>query len=138
MSPFPRTAMMAWSLAVVIFGIVLMGGAFAATDGLTVALYKLLGGGLPDMTPALRFSVGLMGAVSTGWGLTLLAVASISDRLDREITRILWTRIAYSAIIWYIVDSAISVATGFALNAVSNTILLVAFLLILQRIRAAA
>ena len=55
MSPFPRTAMMAWSLAVVIFGIVLMGGAFAATDGLTVALYKLLGGGLPDMTPALRF-----------------------------------------------------------------------------------
>ena len=79
-----------------------------------------------------------MGAVSTGWGLTLLAVASISDRLDREITRILWTRIAYSAIIWYIVDSAISVATGFALNAVSNTILLVAFLLILQRIRAAA
>ena len=128
-----RKAMMVWAGVVTLFGLVLVGGGLAATDALIRALYRLMGGYNAAMNPALRFSVGLMGAVSMGWGLTVLAAASMSNRLDGATARLLWRRTAAAIAAWYVIDSTISVATGFALNTLSNTALLAAFLLILAR-----
>ena len=128
-----RKAMMAWAWAVVAFGAVLIGGAFAQTDAAVRVLYATFGGAEPRMDAALRFSIGLMGAVSLGWGLTVLAVASVSGGFDITTARRLWRRIGLAIGAWYAIDSTISIATGYPLNAVSNTVLVAAFLLILAR-----
>lgn len=128
--PF-RTMIMVWCWTVVVFGIVLMGGTFTGTDGPTRQLLAILGDGVPEMNAPLRFGIGLMGAVTFGWGLTMLAVASVSHLIDPAAGRLLWRRIALAVCAWYVVDSAISIATGFALNAASNTVFLGAFLAIL-------
>lgn len=128
-----RKAMMLWAWAVTAFGAVLIGGGFAPTDGAVRALYALIAGTTPRMDAALRFSVGLMGAVTLGWGLTVLAVASVSDGFDLATARRLWRRIGLAIGLWYAIDSTISIATGYALNAASNTVLLAAFVLILAR-----
>jgi hypothetical protein len=125
--------MMLWSGFVIVFGVVLMGAGFAATDGIAAMLYRLLGGIAPAFDPPLRFSVGLMGAVTFGWGLTVVAVASVSHLLDPETSGILWRRIGWALTAWFVIDSTISIANGFGLNAVSNTLLIATFMLILRR-----
>ena len=66
--------LMAWAIGVTLFGMVLAGGAFAATDMLTRTLFQLFGSPLPLlMDEHHRFAIGLMGAVTMGWGLTYIA-----------------------------------------------------------------
>ena len=128
-----RKLMMLWCGAVVLFGSVLMGAGFASTDRPTRALFDILSDAAPVFDAPLRFSVGLMGAVTFGWGLSLLAVTSVLHLLDPATARLLWMRLALACGTWYLVDSTISVATGFGLNAVSNTVFMAAFLLIAWR-----
>lgn len=127
-----RGALLGWCAAVALFGLLLAGAAFEATDGFARFVFGLLGHGDTAFTPPLRFAVALMGAVTLGWGLTLAAVAS-DKGADPAAAPALWRRITWAAVIWYVVDSTLSVATGFAFNAVSNTLLLVALLAILSR-----
>ena len=125
-------ALMIWCVAVILFGLILMGAAFDFTDGSTRTLFAILSGTVPEMNASLRFATGLMGAVSFGWGLTLLAAASVTHALPDEPARLLWRRIGWAVIAWFLTDSAISVATGFALNAVPNALLLLTFLVIVR------
>lgn len=126
-----RTMMMLWSAFIAFFGLVLMGAGFPPTDFATQVLYRLLGGITPEFDRSLRFSTGLMGAVTFGWGLTVLAVASVSSLLEPVICNALWRRIGMAVAVWYVVDSAISIANGFGLNALSNTLIVALFALIL-------
>lgn len=118
-----QRAMMWWCGGVMLFGLVLAGGAFAATDGAAVLLLRLFGGAPVGMPAAMRFATGLMGAVTLGWGASLLAVASGTAALPAATVRPLWQRIGWAMLLWYSIDSTISVATGFWPNAVSNTVL---------------
>jgi hypothetical protein len=133
MTLFWRNWLIGWCWAVIAFGAVLALGAFAATKAPVEAL---LGAMNPEATrpfdASMRFAVGLMGAVSLGWGLTLHAAVRQALALDRD-ARGLWRGILTSVLIWYALDSSISVATGFALNAVSNTVLLIGLLVPLWR-----
>jgi len=128
MSPFWQSWMKIWCGAVIVFGAVLASGAFPATDGLVRTLYDVLGSqGRPDFDATARFSVGLMGAVTLGWGLTLGAVIDAAHRLGERAAPV-WRMITVGIFVWYVIDGAISIATGFALNAVSNTALLAGYL----------
>lgn len=126
-------AMRGWCVGVMLFGAVLVGGAFAGTDRLAAALLERFGGVPLAMTPALRFAVGQMGAVSLGWGASLLAVATISADLPPDQRVTLWRRIGLAVLGWYLVDSVISVATGFWPNAISNTLVAGLFWLTCRR-----
>ena len=127
MTGFWRTWLTVWCWGVAGLGIVLMGAAFALTDGPSRALMELMNPGAPPrFDPALRFSAGLMGAVTFGWGLTMLAIVRTSDMR-------IWRPVTGALLVWYVVDSAISIATGFALNAASNTLLIGLFLLAMVR-----
>jgi hypothetical protein len=120
----------AWAAGVFIFGLVLAGGAFPATDGLTQALFSLFGNPVGD-TPGehYRFSVGLMGAVTMGWGLTFWVVFKALALLDPATAAPLWRKLTLFFLIWYAVDCYISIATGFWMNAVSNTIVATLYLI---------
>lgn len=126
MTGYWLTWMKLWCWAVVAFGVLMATGAAPTIDGPVVGLLTLMGGASPEMTQPLRFALALIGAVSIGWGLSLLAVVRVAGDLgDRA--RPLWSGISAAVAVWYVIDSSLSVATGFALNAVSNTVLLVGY-----------
>lgn len=128
MSAFWRSWMTVWCCAVVVFGVVLLGAAFEATSGPARMLFAILDGpGEPGFDAHLRFSVGLMGAVTLGWGLTLFATVNAAHDLAERAAPV-WRMLTASVIAWYVIDCTISIATGFALNAASNTLLMLGYL----------
>lgn len=130
MTEFWRKWLTAWCGGVLLFGVVLAGGAFEATSGPVRAVLALLDGpGDPSFDPHLRFSLALMGAVSIGWSITLYAAIRAACEIGGAAARRLWLGITVSAIAWYAIDSTLSVATGFGMNAVPNTLLLAGYLL---------
>jgi hypothetical protein len=128
MSGFWRGWLNVWSVVVVIFGLVLTGGGLEATDGVAQMLFGVMGplGGF-EWTPHLRFATALMGAVTMGWGLTFFAAFGAAHRLGDQAGSV-WGMLTVAAVVWFVVDSALSVATGFWHNAVSNTGLMVGYL----------
>jgi hypothetical protein len=130
MTKFWQNWLMAWAAGVTIFGLVLAGGAFAATDGATAALFALFGMPLPDDIDAHhRFAIGLMGAVTMGWGVTYFATFKALFALPTAQAAPIWRWVLLGSLVWYVVDSWISVATGFWMNAVSNTLLMILLLI---------
>lgn len=122
--------LMVWAIGVTLFGLVLAGGAFAATDMLTRTLFQLFGSPLPLlMDEHHRFAIGLMGAVTMGWGLTYIAAFKALFALEPAKAAPIWRMMLLGSLIWFVIDSTISVATGIWMNAVSNTILLVLLLI---------
>jgi hypothetical protein len=49
--------------------------------------------------------------------------------LETHVAAPIWRFLTIAALIWYLVDSAISCATGYSMNAVSNTIVMAGFLI---------
>lgn len=129
-----QAQMQLWCGVVIVFGLVLMGGAFEATSAGVETLFAILDGPGPvTWDPALRFSLALMGAVTLGWGATTLAVVRGTGELPDAASLALWRGITMAILVWYFVDSALSVATGFWRNALSNTVLIGWYLLLVFR-----
>lgn len=130
MSSFWKTWLTLWCLGVGVFGAVLYGAAYAATTGPAAAIFDLFGKPLPAQPdPHLRFAIGLMGAVTLGWAATLYAAFRAAWALYGEAGRAIMRIVLVTAVVWYVIDSAASLANGFTLNAVSNTVLLIALII---------
>ncbi|MFM5915699.1 MAG: hypothetical protein ACKOPR_13340 [Chakrabartia godavariana] len=129
-----RTWLTLWAWGVVIFGLALAAFALPATEAPGRLMFDILGNSVPaDPDAHLRFAVGLMGCVTMGWGVTFLAAFRAAWALPAGQARPIWRLIVTGALAWFIPDSLLSVATGFALNAVSNTVLLALLLVPLMR-----
>ncbi len=128
MQGFWKTWMIVWCWGVILFGAVLAAGGLPGTDGAVTFLYGLLGGLSADAlqmdAPGMRFSTALMGAVTMGWGLTILFLLPAIHAAGAPAWRVLTAAL----VIWYVIDGALSVVTGFALNIVPNTALAIAYL----------
>jgi len=134
MSEFWQRWVTAWCGIVALFGIVIAGAAFDMTDGPVRLFFGLLNEPLDlAVDDHLRFSLAVLGAVTLGWSITLLAAFRAALRLGIPQSRPVWKLLAVSLIVWYLVDSALSVATGFWSNAALNTVLLAAFLVPILR-----
>ena len=125
MNGFWKTWMRVWCWGVLAFGAVLALAAVPALDAAPRWVLDLLGGD-PAMLdqPAFRFAFGLQGALTLGWGLTMIAMIRIADTGGAPV----WRSLTTSLLTWYVIDSLISLSTGFPLNAVSNTLLTVGYL----------
>jgi len=73
-----------------------------------------------------EFVYGVLGAVMIGWMTTLLYILVGSFR-SRQ--REAWWAIAAPIVVWFAVDSWLSISTGFWQNAVFNTLFLVLFII---------
>ena len=130
MTDFWKKCLNIWSLAVTLFGVLLALAAFVPTDGLARIVFALFQNPLPDNMDSLhRFSIGLMGAVTMGWGMTLYVAFQAAYLLEPAHAPRIWRNITLVALIWYAVDSYISVATGYWLNAVSNSFFIALYLI---------
>ena len=110
-------------------GLVLAGAAFEATSGPVRMIFALVGEALPaEMGEPLRFSIVLMGAVTLGWWLTLEAAFKAIDLLGDRAAPV-WRGVTVSVVGWYVIDGALSAVTGYALNILPNTLLLVGYLI---------
>lgn len=128
MSVFWRNWLNVWAWVVIVFGLVLAGGGLDATDTVVEAAFAIVGGGAPmEWTPHLRFSVALMGAVTMGWGVTYHALFMAVHRLGAEAAPV-WRLATIGMIVWFVIDSTLSVAMGFWMNAVSNAGLAIGYL----------
>lgn len=128
MPGFWRLWLVVWCLGVVLFGLVLAGGAFEATSApVRWVLESLQGPGEVVFDPPLRFSLAVMGCVSIGWAASMLAVMLVAFRMG-ERAGALWSAITLGVVLWFITDSALSVATGFGLNVIPNAVLLATYL----------
>jgi hypothetical protein len=119
----------AWCAAIILFGAVLAAGAFPATDAACRFILELMRGspgGQSVWTDELRFTAGLTGAVTLGWGMTLALLISAGHQLA---SAAFWRSLVGVMAIWYVVDSAVSISTGFALNAVSNTVFVIGLMI---------
>ncbi|MDX2229521.1 MAG: hypothetical protein NW220_07780 [Leptolyngbyaceae cyanobacterium bins.349] len=130
MSNFWRNWMNVWCGAIGLFGIVLVGGSLDITSVPVRFLFNLLNRSDEFvLTPHLRFSLIVLGAVTIGWSLTLFAAIQAVHQLDKPSSKTIWMVIALSVMSWYIIDSSLSIATGFWLNAIANTSFIVTFLI---------
>jgi hypothetical protein len=78
--PLNLAWMTGWCGAVGLFGVLLVGGGFELTSGPVRVLFDVLNGpGELDLNPYLRFSLAILGAVTIGWSLTLMAVIQAAD-----------------------------------------------------------
>ena len=127
MSHFWRNWLYVWCGLVIVFGAVLAGAGLDATDAVAETLFEVLGSSVAEWTPHLRFSVALMGAVTLGWGISFAALFMAAHRLGPEAAPV-WRVASFGVLAWFIMDSSLSVVTGFWLNAVSNTGLVIGYL----------
>ena len=128
--PLNLTWMTGWCAAVGLFGMILAGGSFEATSAPVRLLFDVLNGpGELDLNPYVRFSLAVLGAVTMGWSLTLMAVIQVANQLENQVSQRIWLGMTASIVIWYVIDSILSIATGFWLNAVPNTVFTATFLI---------
>lgn len=120
MSGFWRGWFVVWCFSIGAFGAVLSCGAFEATSGpVRFVLSNLRGPSEALFDPPLRFSLAVMGAVSIGWAVTLFGVIGAAIDLGDK-GRPLWNAISAGMVSWFVIDSTLSVATGFGLNVAPN------------------
>jgi hypothetical protein len=126
-----------WALTMVAFGL-----AIAAVPWVRETLFPWMARGDADFDATfgeieqeyLTFNQALMGSLTAGLGLAVFWLAR--EALARG-ERWGWTAIATSVGLWFVVDSAASIATGFGRNAISNVVLVAPLLPLLWLIRPA-
>jgi hypothetical protein len=132
MTAFWRNWLTVWCWFVAGFGLVLAGAGLPATDGISTFLFTTMHGAAPVWDEGMRFSTALMGAVTMGWGLTTLAAVRGFWAMGKA-ARPFWRMLLLSFLVWFVIDSTLSIVNGFALNAVSNLLIMAAFALPLWR-----
>jgi signal transduction histidine kinase len=126
--------MTGWCTALGLFGLIIAGGGFEATSGPIQMFFDVLNGpGELDLNPHTRFILAVLGAVTIGWSLTLMVAIQATHQIEQQARRSIWLGIVASIVVWYVIDSSLSIATGFWLNAVSNTIICATFLILVIR-----
>ncbi len=112
----------------ILFGAMLAAAAFPGTDALTRFWYQLVSNfefepGFIE-APGMRFTLAVLGGVMVGWGITLMALIQVAGVVGRPA----WRGLTAALLAWYVIDSSLSVVTGYPLNALANTGFLLLFL----------
>ena len=133
MSGFWRSWLTVWCWVVGLFGLGLVGGGLEASSAPVRLLFWILNGPEPlDLTAQMRFSLTVMGAVTIGWSLTMAAAVQAAVLLG-ERGRSIWVLLVGAVSCWFLIDTPMSIVTGYAMNAVPNTLIFAAFLLPILR-----
>jgi hypothetical protein len=129
MTRFWSSWLLVWCWGVLAFGALLVTAGMPGLDAAARTLFVIFSGDPANTQtfdlPAVRFGLGLQGALTIGWAMTMLAMRKAAATLGAPA----WRALTAALVVWYVLDSAISISTGFWLNAVSNTALMIAYLI---------
>ncbi|MDA8776706.1 hypothetical protein N9Y79_00580 [Alphaproteobacteria bacterium] len=122
MSNFWKIWLDIWSLAVIIFGGVLVSASITGFESGTKTFITLINPiDMPVFNEIERFAFGLIGAITMGWGVTFFYffraahASNIGNKMYRQAFVVM--------IIWNLIDGYVSYRSGFALNIASNLLL---------------
>ncbi len=122
MTPFWQTWIKATCVTLGLLGLILAGGAVDATAGPAKLYFELMGNaGQPVLNPHMQVTLGVLGGVCIGWSITFFATFQAAHALHGEAATSVWRLTLVGLTAWYIVDSTLSVVTGFWQNAAVNT-----------------
>lgn len=130
MSTFWHRWLVIWCWIMLCFGAIFAALALPALSGPALTMIDVVDwpyDGNPsalDRHAAVGFA--LLGCVMLGWGTLVLAI--VQDSQMSQEPRV-WRMLTTSMLVWYVTDSGASVLLGVPLNALSNTVFLVTFLL---------
>ena len=120
--------MYVWCGIAVLLGLELVGAALPATDIGARAYFAIVGGFTWEAAlfdaPGMRFAVAVLGAILMVWGLTVLAMVRTPG-----VPGALWRGLTLALSVWFVVDSLVSILTGYPLNAVLNAVFLATYLI---------
>lgn len=117
-----------WCGVLAALGVALTGAVAEATSAPARLVFAVIGVRDLGLDAHMRFTLAVLGAVLIGWSITLLGATRVARRLDGAPARSAWRSVAAALVGWFAIDSTLSILTGFPLNAVMNTIFLIAFL----------
>ncbi len=120
--------MQVWCWATFGVGAIFALGAAPATDAGVRLFYDVIYWPIDGASPygdAVRFTAALLGAVMIGWAMTIFTLVTVADQVGATA----WRGLTAAIVAWYVIDSAISVASGVGVNAISNTGFLITFLI---------
>ena len=127
MSKFWYTWLIVWYWTVAIFGLILIGFGFEPTDGAAETFIRIIYAPEFENTDPFRFALGVTGA------LTLLIAyiyyIAIKTGNQHNLGPAYWRSLLIPLLLWFVTDAAVSIATGFKLNIIPNTLLLVGILI---------
>lgn len=119
--------LMAVTIGTVLFGLSMIFLPDLVQDGFNLLLFSEVdAGGRFDAFTAdyIQFVYGVLGAVMVGWGILIgLIVVGPFRRGEREA----WNQLAISLSVWFVVDSAYSLYSGYPGNAALNTVFFILF-----------
>lgn len=117
-----------WCLGVVLFGAALAGAAAEVTSAPALMLFALIKPNyVLEFDPTVRFLLAVLGGVTVGWGVTIYGMIRAALSMG-ERGRPAWLWLMFGMLSWFVIDSSLSVFTGFPLNAVANSVFLVGML----------
>jgi hypothetical protein len=127
------------ALLTVIVGLAVFGAALVLLPGTVTRLFAWIAYGSaervvafgPDAVAYVQLVHAILGAMTLGWALTLLAVVAWFWRLNPARA---WLAVAAPAAAWFVLDTGYSLASGFWRNAVFNAAFALAFALPLARL----
>jgi hypothetical protein len=120
--------MQVWCWATFGVGVMFALGAAPATDMGVRLFYDFVYWPIDGASPygdSVRFTAALLGAVMIGWAMTIFTLVAAADQVGATA----WRGLTAAVVAWYVIDSAISVASGVAVNALSNTGFAVTYLI---------
>jgi len=120
--------MQVWCWATLGVGAMFALGAVPAADAGVRLFYDIIYWPIDGASPygdELRFTAAVLGAVMMGWAVTIFSLVAAADQIGAPA----WRGLTAAVVGWYVIDSTISVASGVAANAVSNTGFLIAYLI---------
>jgi hypothetical protein len=129
MTPFWKTWMTATCATLGLLGLILAGGAIEATEGAARLYFDIINGpGDLNLDAHMRVSLAVLGGVCVGWSITLLATFQAAHALKGAAAASVWRLTVFGLITWYVIDSTLSVMTGFWINGAVNTLFFLALL----------
>jgi hypothetical protein len=119
--------LLAWCWATMGIGALFAAAAVPALEGGVRLFYDTIYwpiDGESTYGPDVQLTAALLGAVMIGWAIAILGLVSAADTVGAPA----WRTLTLSIVVWYVIDSIISIALGAPVNALSNTGLLATFL----------
>lgn len=127
MTGFWKAWMDVWCWVMFAAGLVFVGAAHPAADGGARLFYEIVGqrsGATVFDGEGLRLAMGLVGAIFSAWALAMMALVRAAETLGAPV----WRALTGSVLFWWVADSAVSIITGYPLNALSNTLITAGYL----------
>ena len=124
-----RRWVISWCYLVLALGLVFAGSAWPQTDAAVRLFYDVIYWPLDGQSgwhESLRLTAAILGAVMMGWALTLLTLVQTALKQPQLS---LWRPMTGSILVWWVIDSSISMALNTPGNALSNTGFLLLYLI---------